>query len=121
MLSILYTLFVGRPRQQVRDAVDHLMYLKVVFLGYLRQLHQTDQAFTRRLLDEERLPATEVREFAEMVGATMDGAIVQLSGRVTPRNRDMAGARRSAAEPASTVGAAGIFASPAAVQVGELK
>jgi hypothetical protein len=41
VLSILYTLLVARPRDQVRDAVDHLMYLKVVFLGYLRQLHIT--------------------------------------------------------------------------------
>ena len=93
VLSILYTLLVARPRDQVRDAVDHLMYLKVVFLGYLRQLHQTDQAFTRRLLDEERLPAAEVREFAEMVGVTMAGAIAQLSSRATSRRGDVAGAQ----------------------------
>ena len=117
VLSILYTLLVARPRDQVRDAVDHLMYLKVVFLGYLRQLHQTDQAFTRRLLDEVRLPAAEVREFAEMVGVIIAGAIAQLSSRATPRRGDVAGARRSAAEPASPVGASGTLGGPAAVQL----
>lgn len=79
VLSILYSLLVARPRDQVRDAVDHLMYLKVVFLGYLRQLHQTDQAFTRRLLEEDRLAAEEVERFAETVGSTMASAIAQLA------------------------------------------
>jgi hypothetical protein len=68
--------------------VDQLMYLKVVFLGYLRQLHQTDQAFTRRLLDEERLLSQEVKEFGEMVGTTMTCAIGSLSSRSASRVAD---------------------------------
>jgi hypothetical protein len=107
VLSILYTLFVARPRDQVRDAVDHLMYLKVVFLGYLRQLHQSDQAFTRRLLDEERLPAAEVREFAEMVGTTMGGAIAQLSNRAAPA-REVVERYVTSAQPAQQLSASGV-------------
>ena len=57
---VLYSLLVARPRDQVREAVDHLMHLEVIFLGYLRQLHQTDQAFTRRLLEDDRLEVDEV-------------------------------------------------------------
>jgi hypothetical protein len=86
VLSILYTLLVARPREQVRDAVDHLMHLKIVFLGYLRQLHQTDQAFTRRLLEEDRLPTEDVKRFSDTVSSTMAAAIGQLSSRNTRRS-----------------------------------
>jgi hypothetical protein len=97
VLGVLYTVLIAKPRDQVRDAVDHLMYLKVVFLGYLRQLHQTDQAFTRRLLDEERLPAAELKSFGDMVGATMISAISSLSSRGTARG---AAASRAVPNPA---------------------
>jgi hypothetical protein len=93
VLTVLYSVLVGKPRDQVRDAVDHLMYLKVVFLGYLRQLHQTDQAFTRRLLDEERLPAEELKNFGEMVAATMTSAISSLTSRGTARGASANGSR----------------------------
>jgi HEAT repeat protein len=93
VLTVLYSVLVGKPRDQVRDAVDHLMYLKVVFLGYLRQLHQTDQAFTRRLLDEERLPAEELKNFGDMVAATMTSAISSLSSRGTARGASANGSR----------------------------
>jgi hypothetical protein len=85
VLTVLYSVLIAKPRDQVRDAVDHLMYLKVVFLGYLRQLHQTDQAFTRRLLDDERLPAAELKHFGDLVAATMTSAISSLASRGTSR------------------------------------
>ena len=43
LLAVSYTSFVSKPRAQVKAATDHLMYIKVVFLGYLRELGQIDQ------------------------------------------------------------------------------
>ena len=43
LLAVSYTSFVSNPRAQVKAATDHLMYIKVVFLGYLRELGLIDQ------------------------------------------------------------------------------
>jgi HEAT repeat protein len=95
--GILYTLVIARPRRQIVDAVDHLMELKVVFLAYLRQLHQADQAYTRAVLESKLLGAAEVREFSGMVETTMQVAVEQL-GMLRPHQRaNVAGARALAA------------------------
>jgi hypothetical protein len=74
---------IAKPRQKVQEAVDHLMYLKVVFLAYLRQLHQVDQAYTRHLLEDEKSMAPEdVDKFSGMVEKTMKNAVQQLGGGV---------------------------------------
>jgi HEAT repeat protein len=91
VLGTLYGTLLARPRRQVRHAVNHLMHLNLVFLGYLRQLHQTDQAYTRRLLDDRPLPAQEVREFTQMVEATMAGAVERLAPVARRSRRDAAG------------------------------
>ena len=79
VLGVLYSLLIANPRQQVREAVDHLMHLKIVFLGYLRQLHQTDQAYTRRLLEDDVIGADDVAKYSAMVGTTMGDAIARLA------------------------------------------
>jgi len=81
VLGVLYSLFVAKPRTQVQASVDHLMHLKVVFLGYLRQLHQIDQAYTRRLLDDEGMTPDEVKQFSDLAGVTMSQAVDRLSTR----------------------------------------
>jgi HEAT repeat protein len=84
VLGVLYSILVAKPRQQVGQTVDHLMHLQIVFLGYLRQLHQADQAYTRRLLEDDKLALDEVSRFAQMVGLTMTHATEQLApGRLT--------------------------------------
>ncbi|MEM6457301.1 MAG: HEAT repeat domain-containing protein, partial [Acidobacteriota bacterium] len=78
-LAVLYTLFLANPRVRVVQSVDHLMVLKILFLGYLRQLHQTDQAYLRRLLDDNRpLDPEGVTHYAQLVGHTMREAIRHL-------------------------------------------
>jgi hypothetical protein len=84
LLGVVYGLLIANPRLQVRDSVDHLMHLKVVFLAYLRQLHQTDQAYTRRLLDDRDFSATEVSSFTDMVGSSMTKALLELSLQPRP-------------------------------------
>jgi hypothetical protein len=75
VLGVLYTLFFAKPREQVQRGIDHLMNLKVVFLGFLRQLHQADSAYIRRLLDEKPILSSELKEYNGLIDdATMKAA-----------------------------------------------
>ena len=78
ILGILYALLVGRARRQVGQATAEVVRLQVVFLAYLRQLRQIDEAYVRRLLDDADFPASEVREFQQMVAATMDATLDEI-------------------------------------------
>jgi hypothetical protein len=83
ILGVLYALVKG-PRNQIPKEVDHLMHLKIVFLAYLRQLHQADKAYTRRLLEDQLLTASELEGFSKLVGENMRSAIENLTpGRST--------------------------------------
>lgn len=79
VLGILYGVLISNPRRQVRESVDHLMVLKIIFLAYLRRLHQADQAYTRRLLDDESIDPKQVEAFADMVGKIMNDTLVSQS------------------------------------------
>jgi HEAT repeat protein len=82
VLGVLYGTLVANPRRQVEEATDHLMHLKVVFLAYIRQLHQVDQAYTRRLLeDENAITLEDVDKFSTMVERTMSNAAQQIKIR----------------------------------------
>ena len=82
VLSVLYTLFFSKPRQQVQASVDHLMNLKIVFLGFLRQLHQADSAYVRRLLDDKQVASEETKGFNDLI----EQAMLKATQRLQPRN-----------------------------------
>lgn len=82
--GILYSLLIAKPRAQVRATVDHLMDLKIVFLGYLRQLHQVDQAYTRSLLGNAALTIEDIKSYSNLVSSIMVDAAVNL-GRNKPK------------------------------------
>ena len=77
VLAVLYGVLVANPRKQVTESVDHLMRVKMTFLAYLRRLHQTDQAYTRRLLDDKPITADELKDFGDIVGHIMKETIQQ--------------------------------------------
>lgn len=79
VLGVLYTLLISNPRRQVREAVDHLMRVKIIFLAYLRRLHQSDQAYTRLLLDNEKISAEQLKDFSNLIGVIMEGTAKQLA------------------------------------------
>jgi HEAT repeat protein len=88
VLAVLYSLLIANPRRQVTESVDHLMRVKIVFLAYLRRLHQTDQAYTRRLLDDDLITADELKRFGDIVGEIMTDTIEQhLDGNSSPKLR----------------------------------
>jgi hypothetical protein len=53
------------------------MRVKMVFLAYLRRLHQADQAYTRRLLDDKPITFDEVKGFSDVVGHIMERSVQQ--------------------------------------------
>ena len=77
VLGVIYGVLIAKPRRQVQESVDHLMQLKIVFLAYLRRLHQADQAYTRRLLDDEPITIEDLKGFADIVGDIMDDTMKQ--------------------------------------------
>jgi HEAT repeat protein len=77
-LGVIYNLFFSNPRKRVQESVEHLLSLKVVFLGYLRQLHQADRAFLSRFIEESSITPAVVSEFSQLIGETMQGAITHI-------------------------------------------
>ena len=82
VLGVLYSLLISNPRRQVREAVDHLMRVKIIFLAYLRRLHQTDQAYTRLVLTGDKVTAEELKEYSDVIGTIMEGTAKQLGEAV---------------------------------------
>ncbi len=80
VLGVLYGLLISNPRRQVREGVDHLMRVKIVFLAYLRRLHQTDQAYTRLLLENEKITPDQLKGYSDIVGSIMETTMKQLTG-----------------------------------------
>ena len=77
VLGIVYGVLIANPRRQVRESVDHLMRVKMVFLAYLRRLHQADQAYARRMLDDAPVSVAEVQGFSDAVGVIMAQTLSQ--------------------------------------------
>jgi HEAT repeat protein len=78
VMGVIYNLFFSNPRKRVQQAVGHLLGLKVVFLGYLRQLHQADRAFFSRFIEETTITPEVARDFAALIGETMNEAIAHI-------------------------------------------
>ncbi|MEY3444663.1 MAG: hypothetical protein RLZZ519_2944 [Bacteroidota bacterium] len=77
---LIYNMFFAKTRDQVRESAEHLLGLKVIFLGYLRQLHQTDQAYVRRYLEDKSMTTTELKEYGDLISGTMQMALTQIKG-----------------------------------------
>ncbi len=84
-MAVLYGRFFAKPREQVESSVQYLSGLKAIFLGYLRQLRQTDQAYTRRVLEETPLTSDETKGFNDLIEQIMDRSIDRLTGKHTAR------------------------------------
>jgi HEAT repeat protein len=79
ILGVVYGLLVAKPRKQVGEAVDRLMNVKIIFLAYLRRLHQTDQAYARLLLDSEKITIDELKSYSDIIGSIMELTSKQLA------------------------------------------
>ncbi len=97
-LTVLYNLFLANPRRRVQQAAEYLMTLKVIFLGYLRQLHQSDKAYVRRFLEESPLEPEDVKRYSAIVAETMRDAVAQIrssSARTRSASTDQRGMKET--------------------------
>jgi hypothetical protein len=79
VLSVLYSILIAKPRKQVEASADHLMKLKIIFLAYIRQLHEIDQTYIRHMIEDSSITSNDVGEFTKLIDKTMSDAIQQLS------------------------------------------
>lgn len=78
VFAMILSRWIAKPREQVQRAVQRLSQSNAIFLGYLRQLRQVDQAYTRRMLDDESPTAEEIKGFCNLIQETMNNAMRQL-------------------------------------------
>lgn len=77
-LSLVYSLFINKPSRKIRKNTNHLMRLKVIFLGYLRELTQMDQSFSKNLLDSDIISQSMIHSFVSQIKLSMNNALVAL-------------------------------------------
>lgn len=77
-LSLIYSLFINKPSRKIRKNTNHLMRLKVIFLGYLRELTQMDQSFSKSLLDSDIITTNTLESFVSKIKNSMNNALTAL-------------------------------------------
>jgi hypothetical protein len=79
LLGVIYKTLISPPRKQADEETNHLMSLKTVFLGYIRQLNQTDLLFVRHIQEDDKaMNATELGEYSKRITEVMDNAMSQI-------------------------------------------
>ena len=77
-LGVVYSLFINKPSRKIRKSTNHLMRLKVIFLGYLRELTQMDQTFSKQLLDPEPISQDTLNKYVTKINQAMNSALKAL-------------------------------------------
>lgn len=77
-LSVVYSLFINKPSRKIRKNTNHLMRLKVIFLGYLRELTQMDQSFSKNLLDQDNISQKELQSYVTKIKNSMNNSLEAL-------------------------------------------
>ncbi|MBU7048149.1 MAG: hypothetical protein HXS54_17070 [Theionarchaea archaeon] len=76
--GILYETLIAKPEEKVNNNVDHMLKLKIIFLAYLRQLHQLDQSYASYLLGDELMSHDAISKFSDITKETMSNALKEL-------------------------------------------
>ena len=74
-LSVVYSLFINKPSRKIRKNTNHLMRIKVIFLGYLRELTQMDQSFSKSLIENEIISQDTLEGFVYKIKNSMNNAL----------------------------------------------
>ena len=54
------------------------MNFKIVFLAYLRNLHQAEQTFTRAIMEDEQVSTERLGEFTVLINGMLEEAILRI-------------------------------------------
>lgn len=92
VIAVLLDLLLLDPHKRVQEATSVLLRIKVIFLGYVRQVHQIDATFKHEFIEGGReFGAEDVRETVkqinEVMSNTMDMITTHLPVRKTERRK----------------------------------
>lgn len=77
-LGVVYGTLIANPRKKVFESVNALMNFKIVFLAYLRNLHQAEQTFTRAIMEDEQVSTEKLGEFTVLINGMLEEAITRI-------------------------------------------
>jgi hypothetical protein len=80
-ISYWFKRTIDAPRERMQESVNRIMYQKAVFLAYLRQLYQVDQAYALQVLGDDRITMEEAQSFKTLIEEMMQSAITKLNGQ----------------------------------------
>jgi len=86
-------------------AVDHIMYIKVIFLGHLRELGQSDQTCLRRLMEDTQISAEELDGLTNAIERVMRDTVTQLREMFDKTDRQLQSAGRDTSKDSNHVDA----------------
>ena len=111
-LSVVYSLFINKPSRKIRKNTNHLMRLKVIFLGYLRELTQMDQSFSKNLMDNDNISQYTLEGYVTKIKGSMTNSlnalrweeVIHLPDENEMRKKIMEDIKRSEKKPQRTIG-----------------
>ena len=93
--GVLYETLIAKPEEKVNNNVDHMLKLKIIFLAYLRQLHQLDQSYVSYLLGDKPISHDEISKFSDITKETMSNALKELDTKAAPLTKEQEKIRRA--------------------------
>lgn len=71
VIGIILSQFLNNPRQNAREDLTTLMNVNVIYLGYLRQIHQIDATFKYEYFESRNFGTTQMNETVEKINSTV--------------------------------------------------
>jgi hypothetical protein len=77
-VTVLLTTFYRNPLRNVRDSLNALMQVDVVFLGYVRQINQIDATFKHMFLEARDFGTTEMQATVQEIQAAVNKILEEI-------------------------------------------
>ena len=77
-VTVLLTTFYRNPLQNVRDSLNALMQVDVVFLGYVRQINQIDATFKHMFLEARDFGTTQMQATVAEIQAAVNKILEEI-------------------------------------------
>lgn len=88
-IAVLLDLMVRDPHKRVQEATSILLRIKVIFLGYLRQIHQIDATFKHEFIEGgKEFGQKDVEQTTKLINAVMKNTMTTISQNLPIRNAE---------------------------------
>lgn len=90
VIAVLLDLMVRDPHQRVQEATSVLLRIKVIFLGYLRQIHQIDATFKHEFIEGGReFGQKDVEQTTRLIDSVMKDTMAIISQNLPVRKNEI--------------------------------